>query len=207
MDKNTTILEAQWMEKEIPRIQHELEALRKLEQDLLTTPLDTVSTAYTETYRAQQRRAHPYYHRQRRVVPTKNGYRERIAEVGWIAIGYRVLMAIIALLAIYVAYHNHQLGHTQRGIIWSSVLLVLGIALAFAPMIASIYWERRARHNAELAAQAAQRSEVFMAEKQERQAQLVQCRARISKLDERLKTARLRLDELREELVRGNNDR
>jgi uncharacterized protein HemX len=140
------------------------------------------------------------------VIPTKNGYRERIAEAGWIAIGYRVLMAIIVLLAIYVAYHNHQQAYTQRGIIWSSVLLVLGIALAFAPAIASIYWERHARHNAELAAQAAQRSEAFMVEKQERQARLAQCRARISKLDERLKTARLRLDELREELVRGNHD-
>jgi hypothetical protein len=206
MDKSTTILEAQWMEKEIPRIQKELDALRKLEQDLLTTPLDTVSTVYTETYRAQQRRAYPYYHRRRRVVPTKSGYRERVAEVGWIAIGFRVLILVIVLFAIYIAYHNHQLGNTQKGIIWGSVLLVLGIALSFAPIIGSIFWERRARQTAELAAQAAKRSQAFLSEKRDRQEQLAKCRARMSELDERLQTARVRLDELRAELVRGNHD-
>jgi type VI protein secretion system component VasK len=125
--------------------------------------------------------------------------------VGWIATAFRVLLLVIVLLAVYVAYHNHRLGHTQRGIIWSSVLLVLSIALAFVPMVGSVLWERRARQNAELAARAAQHSEAFLSEKRDRKARLAQCRARISELDERLKTARVRLDELRAELVRGNH--
>ena len=67
MDKSATILEAQWMEKEIPRIKEELAALKKLEQELLTTPLETVSRAYSDAYRTAQARGHLFYRRRRRV--------------------------------------------------------------------------------------------------------------------------------------------
>jgi hypothetical protein len=205
MDKSATILEAQWMEKEIPRIKEELSALKTLEQELLTTPLETVSSAYQETYRAKQERAHPFYNRRRSVKPTRYGYRERMVEAGWIAIGFKVLMVIITALAVYVAYHNHQTGHSQQGIVWGSVLLVVGIALSFAPMVGSFFWERRARQSAERAASEARHSEAFLAEKQERQARLQQCQGRIAELDERLRSARLRYDELRRILTKGNH--
>jgi hypothetical protein len=205
MDKSATILEAQWLENEIPRIKEELAALKALEQELLTTPLDTVSTAYTNTYRAEQRRAYPFYHRRRRVVPTKRGYRERMVESGWIPIAFRVLMVLIAGWAVYIAYHNHQMEQTQRGIVWASVLLIIGIALSFAPMVGSYFWERRARANAETVAQAARQSKAFLEEKQDRRAQVVQCQERVAELEERLQYARIRYDELRQELTGGNH--
>jgi hypothetical protein len=205
MDKSATILEAQWMEKEIPRIKEELATLKELEQDLLTTPLETVSSAYTNAYRAQQQRAYPFYHRRRRVVPTKQGYRERMVEVGWIAIAFRVLMVGIAGYAVYTAYHLDQIEQTQKGIIWGSVLLIVGIALSFAPMVGAYFWERRARRNAEAIAQAARQSEAFSQEKQDRQTKLTQCQERVVELEERLKYARIRYDELRQELTGGNH--
>jgi len=205
MDKSATILEAQWMEQEIPRIKEELAALKELEQELLTTPLETVSNAYTNAYRAEQQRAHPFYHRRRRVVPTKQGYRERMVELGWIAITFRVLMVIIVVYAVYVAYQNHQMEQTQRGIIWGSVLLILGIALSFAPMVGAYFWERRARQNAEAIAQAARQSAAFLTEKEDRQAKLTQCQQRVVELEERLEFARIRYDELRQELTGGNH--
>ena len=205
MDKNSTILEAQWMEKEIPRIKEELAALKELEQELLNTPLETVSSAYTNAYRAEQQRAYPFYHRRRRVVPTKQGYKERMVEMGWIAIAFRVLMVIIAVYAVYVAYHNQQMERTQRGIIWASVLLIVGIALSFAPMIGAYFWERRARENAEAIARAARQSAAFLAEKQDRQTKLTQCQERVVELEDRLRFARLRYDELRQALTSGNH--
>ena len=57
------------------------------------------------------------------------GYRERKHEVGWFTILARVLIVLLVVLAVYVAYHNHQLGETQQGIIWGSVLLVAAIGL------------------------------------------------------------------------------
>lgn len=205
MDKSATILEAQWMETEIPRIQEELDALKMLEQDLLTTPLETVSNAYQATYRAQQERAYPFYHRRRTVRPTKSGYRERMAEVGWIAVGFKVLMVAIAALAAYIAYHNHQIGQSQRGVIWGSILLVVGITLSFAPMVGSFFWERRARQHAQQAAEQARQSEAFLRERRDRQSKLQQCQARVAELTERLRSARTRYDELREMLTKGNH--
>jgi len=205
MDKNTTILEAQWMEREIPRIKEELAALKKLEQELLTTPLETVSSAYSSAYRAEQKRVNLFYRRRRRVVPTKYGYRERMVEVGLLPIAFRVLMVLFVALAVYVVYNSRQAEDTQRGIIWASVLMVVGIALAFAPMVTAFLWERRARRNAELVAQAARQSEAFLQEKQDRQEKLTQCRERVAELEERLRFARLRYDELRQALTSGNH--
>jgi hypothetical protein len=204
MDKSATILEAQWIEKEIPRIKQELETQKAKEQDLLTSPLQTVSSAYQETYRAEMRTATPFYRRARRVVPTRFGYKERTVEEGWIAILYRILMALIAALAVYVAYNNHRLGETQRGIVWASVLLVIGIALSFAPMVGAIFWERRARHNARAAAERARASESFRQERQQRQSALHAAQARIAELEDRLLQAELRYDELCEALIRGD---
>ncbi|MBN1641021.1 MAG: hypothetical protein JXA09_07285 [Anaerolineae bacterium] len=204
MDKSATILEAQWIEKEIPRIRQELTKLKAEEQALLTTPLETVSQAYQDVYRAEMRLAVPFYRRARKMVATRYGYKERTVETGWISVLYRVLMALLALLAIYVAYHNHQLGETQRGIIWASILLVIGIVLSFAPMVAAYLWERRARHNARLAAEDARASETFLQEKQTRQAALRKCQTRIAELEGRLHDAELRYDELCEALIRGD---
>ncbi len=205
MDKSNTILEAEWMEKEIPRIKEELSALRELEQELLTTPLETISSAYQDTYRGAQQRAYPFYHRRRRVVPTRYGYRERTAEDGWLAILFKVLMVLVAVLAVYVAFHNHQMERTQRGIIWASGLLVCGIALSFAPMLGAFFWDRRARQNAERAVQQIRQSDAFLQEKQERQEKLRQCRERTVELEERLQLARVRYDELRQILTKGNH--
>ena len=76
-DKSATILEAQWMEREIPRIDQELHDLQAAERELLTAPLETVRQAYTDAYRAGRKRAHPFYHRRRSVKATGGGYRAR----------------------------------------------------------------------------------------------------------------------------------
>ena len=204
MDKSATILEAQWIEKEIPRIKQELAALESTEQELLTTPLQTVSKAYQDVYRAEMRLAAPFYRRGRKMVATRFGYKERTAETGWIPILYRVLMALIALAAVYVAYHNHRIEEAQRGVIWAAVLLVIGLVLSFAPMVGAYFWERRVRQNARNAAARARTSETFQQEKQTRQSALYRCRTRIAELEERLHHAELRYDELCEALIRGD---
>jgi hypothetical protein len=205
MDKNTTILEAQWMEKEIPRIKEELAALKKLEQELLTTPLETVRSAYSDAYRASKERSRLFYRRRRRVIPTKYGYRERMVEAGLLSIVFRVLMVAFVALAVYVVYTNYQAENTQRGIVWASVLLIVGIALAFAPMVTAFFWERHARRNAERVAQTARSSAAFLEEKRDRQIKLSQCQERVAELEERLRFARLRYDELRQALTSGNH--
>lgn len=204
-DKSATILEAQWLEGEIPRISDELDALKKLEQELLTTPLETVSTAYQETYRTSHKRLGRFYRRQRRVVPTRYGYRERSVEVGWLPVAYKVLMAGLVVLAVYLVFRNHQLERTQQGIRWASALLITGIALAFAPMVGAFFWRRSARRRAEQAADEARQSEAFLHEKQDRQSKLYRCQDRIAELEERLRLARQRYDELRIVLTRGNH--
>ena len=204
-DKSATILEAQWMEQEIPRIKEELNALIKLEQDLLTTPLETVSTTYMDVYRTKQQQAYRFYHRRRRVTPTRNGYRERMAEAGWLTIVFRILIAAVAAFAVYTAYNYRQLEDIQRGITWGSVLLIVDIALAFVPQISAFVWERLARKAAERAAQEARQSEAFLKEKQERQIRLKQCQSRIAELQERLRFARVRYDGLRKALTKSNH--
>jgi hypothetical protein len=204
-DKSAIILEVQWMETEIPRIQEELDELKGMEQELLTTPLETVHQAYTSTYRAERKRAFLFYHRSRSVTPTRRGYRERMRDVGWFTILARLLILAAVALAVYVVYHNHQLGQTQRGVIWGSALLIVAMALAFAPALADLWWERRARRKAEVAVQEAKQSEAFFQEKHDRQVKLGQCRTRVADLQERLKFARLRLDELRKELTSSNH--
>jgi len=200
-DKSATILEVQWMELEIPRMEQELSELRTAEQELLTTPLETVHQAYTTTYRAERKRAHLFYHRRRTVAATSQGYRQRMRDEGWFTILARILIAAIVVWAAYVAYQNYREGSIQRGVIWGSVLLVLAIGLAFAPALADLYWERRARQMAEKAAQEARQSPAFVQERQDRQAQLDRCRRRIADLESRRQFAHARLDELRKELT------
>jgi hypothetical protein len=204
-DKSATILEAQWMEQEIPRIEQELNELRTVEQELLTTPLDTVHRAYTTAYRDERRRAHPFYRRRRTVAATAQGYRERMRDEGWFTLLARILIAAVVVLAVYVVFKNHRLGLTQRGVIWGSVLLVLGVGLAFAPPLADYMWERHARQVAEGIAQEARRSPAFLQERQERQARLEQCRKRMADLEARKKFAHVRLDELRKELTSNDS--
>jgi hypothetical protein len=204
-DKSATILEAQWMEREIPRIEQELRDLQAAEQELLTAPLETVRQAYTNAYRAGRKRAHPFYHRRRSVKATEGGYRARSRETGWFVILARILIALVVVAAGYVAYRNHQAGDTQRGVIWGSVLLMLALVLAFAPAVGDLLWDRQSRRAAERAAQEARQSASFFQERQERQAQLSQCRARIAELEERKRFAGLRLDELRKELTSSNH--
>jgi hypothetical protein len=205
MDKSTTILEAQWMEKEIPRIKDELEALKKLEQELLTTPLDTVSQAYTNTYRQDMERIHPFYHRRRSVVPTRYGYRQRMVDAGWVSVGFQVLIALLTALAIYVVYQNRQPEQLREGFITASILLIVNIVLSFVPMLGALLWERQARRKAEEAAQVARSSVAFVEEKQARQVRLDQCRVRQAELEERLEFAHARYDQLRQELTSGNH--
>jgi hypothetical protein len=200
-DKRATILEAQWMEQEIPRIQAELASLQKLEQELLTTPLETVNQAYTTAFRASRRRARIFYHRRRSVTPTRYGYRERMLDAGWLTAISRVLIAAAIVAAVYVAYRYNQLGDTRRGIIWGSVLLVTAIFLSVAPILGDFLLERRARRLAKRAAQEVRQTEAFLQERNERQTQLKQSRARTAELEERLKFAHVRLDELRKELT------
>ena len=203
-DKSVTILEVQWMEGEIPRIEQELSELNKMEQELLTTPLETVHQAYTTTYRAERQRAQPFYRRRRTVAATSHGYRQRMRDEGWFTILARVLIAAIVVLAVYVAFQNYQEGTIQKGVIWGSALLVLSIGLAFAPALADLFWERHARRVAENAAQEARRSPAFAQERQERQSQLERCRQRIAELESRRNFAHARLDELRKELTSNN---
>lgn len=205
MDKSTTILEAEWMEKEIPRIREELAALKNREQTLLTDPLESVSNAYQAAYRESMASIAPFYRRRRRVVPTRYGYKERMAEAGWLSIAYKVLMTLLAALAVYVAYTSHQAGHTQRGIIWASVLLAAGTVLSFVPMLGAYLWEREARHRAERAVAQARDSQAFQREKQERRTALRECQLRVSELEERLRIAQLRYDQLRAALTHGNH--
>jgi hypothetical protein len=205
MDKSTTIHEAQWMEREIPRIRQELSTLKEQEQVLLTAPLETVSDAYQTAYRKAVEGMVPFYRRRRRVVPTRYGYKERMAEAGWLSIAYKVLMAVLAALAVYVAYNGHKAGHTQKGIMWASVLLAVGIVLSFAPMFGAYLWERAARQKAERTAEQARESEAFQCEKEKRRTELRGCQSRIAELEERLRFAQLRYDELRDALTRGNH--
>jgi hypothetical protein len=205
MDKSTTILEAEWMEKEIPRIRDELATLKKREQMLLTAPLESVSNAYQAAYRQAMDSIAPFYRRRRRVVPTRYGYRERMAEAGWLSIAYKILMTLLAALAVYVAYTSHQAGHTQRGIIWASVLLAAGIVLSFAPMLGAYLWEREARHRAERAVAEARESQEFLQEKAERRTALRECQLRVAELEDRLRVAQRRYDELRAALTHGNH--
>jgi len=200
-DKSAIILEAQWLEKEIPRIERELVELREQEQQLLTTPMETVSRAYTNAYRTERRRAHLFYHRRRAVTPTRYGYRERMRDVGWLASLMRVLIVATVAWAAYIVYHNHQLEQLQRGVIWGSVLLIVAIGLALVPTTVDQLWERRARRAAQQAADQARQSEAFLQEKAERQAELRRCRERIDKDTEQLQLAWQRLDELRQELI------
>jgi hypothetical protein len=204
-DKSATILEAQWMEREIPRIEEELRDLQAAEQELLTAPLETVRQAYTDRYRAGRQRAYPFYHRRRSVRATAGGYRARTREAGWFVILARILIALAVFAAGVVAYRNHHAGDTQKGVTWGSVLLIVGLALAFAPAVGDLIWDRQSRQAAEQAAQEARQSIEFQQEKQERQVQLSQCRARLADLEERKKFAGLRLDELRKELTSSNH--
>jgi len=204
-DKSATILEAQWMEREIPRIEKELRDLQAAEKELLTAPLETVRQAYTDTYRAGRKRAYLFYHRRRSVRATGGGYRARTREAGWFVILARILIAVAVVAAGYVAYHNHQAGDTQKGVTWGSVLLMVGLALAFAPVLGDLIWDRQSRRAAELAAQEARQSAEFLQERQDRQLELSQCRARMADLEERKQFARLRLDELRKELTSSNH--
>jgi uncharacterized protein HemX len=126
-------------------------------------------------------------------------------DVGWFTIAARILIVAIVVLAVYVVYRNHQAGQTQRGVIWGSVLLIVAMGLAFAPVLADHWWERRARQKAEDAAEQARQSEAFLREKEDRQVKLKQCAARIADLQERLVFARLRLDALRKELTSTNH--
>lgn len=203
-DKSATILEAQWMEKEIPRMEEELQILKELEQELLTAPLETVNQAYTSTFRAARKRAYPFYHRRRSVTPTRYGYKERMVDVGWFAAVARVLIVVVAVLAVYFTYY-HRLEDTRRGIIWGSALLVAAIVLSVAPPLADYAWERLARRKAQRAADTIRQSKAFLQEKQERQARLEQGRARASNLEERIRFAYIRLDELRKELTSNNH--
>jgi hypothetical protein len=204
-DKTAIILEAQWMENEIPRMENELARLMESEQNLLTAPLETVSRAYTDTYRAERRRAHPFYHRRRSVAPTSHGYTERMADVGWFALLARLLILATIGLAVYLVYQGHRLGDLSRGVVWGSVALILAIGLAFVPAFGDQLWEQRARRRAESAAREARQSEAFLREKQDRQGQLTQCRTRAAEVEERLKFARARLDELRKGLTTTNH--
>ena len=204
-DKSATILEAEWMEREIPRIEQEMHDLKAVEQELLTSPLETVRQVYTDAYRAGRKRAYPFYHRRRSVTTTGAGYRTRNREAGWFVVLARVLIAAVVLAAGYVAYTQHQAGATQKGVIWGSVLLMLALGLSFAPMLGDLIWERQSRRAAELAAQEAHQSPAFLQERQERQAKLGQCRARLADLEERKRFAGLRLDELRKELTSSNH--
>jgi hypothetical protein len=204
-DKSATILEAQWMEQEIPRIEQELAQLKDKERELLTAPLATVTHAYTGAYRSERGRAHHFYRRRRSVTPTRYGYRERQLEVGWFVLLSRILIVAAAALAIYVAYHNHQIGETQRGIIWASVLLVIALGLAFAPALVDQLWERHARRTAQKAAAQARESDTFRQEKDERHTELRQVRTLLQESEERLKFARVRLGELRRELTSSNH--
>ena len=83
-DKSATILEVQWMELEIPRMEQELNELRTVEQELLTTPLETVHQAYTTTYRAERKRAHLFYRRRRTVAATAQGIPSAYARRGMV---------------------------------------------------------------------------------------------------------------------------
>jgi ABC-type multidrug transport system fused ATPase/permease subunit len=200
-DKSATILEVQWMELEIPKIEQELNELRAMEQELLTTPLETVHQAYTTTYRNERRRAQFFYRRRRTVAATAQGYRQRMRDEGWFTILARILIAAIVIWAVYVVFSGYREGNIQRGVIWGSVLLVLAVGLAFAPALADLYWERRARQMAESAAQETRQSPAFLQERQDRQAQLEHCRRRIAELESRHTFAHARLDGLRKELT------
>jgi len=204
-DKSATILEAQWMENEIPRMEAELAKLKETEQDLLTAPLETVSRAYTDTYRAERRRAHPFYHRRRSVAATSQGYAERLADVGWFALLARLLILATVGLAVYLVYQGHRLGDLPRGVVWASVALLLAIGLAFVPSFVDQLWEQSARRKAESAARAVRQSEAFLREKQDRQDQLTHCRTRTAEVEERIKFAHIRLEELRKGLTTTNH--
>jgi hypothetical protein len=204
-DKSAIILEAQWMEQEIPRIEQELDALQRLEQELLTTPMETVSQIYTSTYNNERQKARPFYHRRRSITPTRYGYKERMLDVGWFTVFARILILAAIVWAGYIAYDLHRQEETTKGVIWGSVVLVVAIGLAFVPAFGDEIWERVARTKAEKAAQEAQQSEAFEQEKQQRHAKLQQCRARITELQERLTFSRHRYEELRRELTRHNH--
>ncbi len=204
-DKSTIILEAQWMENEIPRIENELDALKKIEQDLLASPIEAINQAYTETYNAIRKRAYPFYHRRRTVTPTRYGYKERMLDVGWFSILAQVIILVGVVWAGYIVYTNHQQGDMVKGVIWGAVVLLIAIGFAFVPAFGDELWERRARRQAEAAAQQARQSPAFQIEKQSRQKKLQQCRARMAELEERLKFSHLRYDELRRQLTSGNH--
>jgi hypothetical protein len=205
MDKSGTILEAQWMEREIPRIEQELTDLQEAEQALLTAPLETVRQAYTAAYRAERQKAHRFYHRRRSVKSARQGYRTRNREVGWFSLLARILIVVAAVAAVYLVWESRQQENIQSGLIWGSVLLLVALGLAFVPALADLLWERRARQTAEAAAEEARQSPEFLQEKQDRQVRLQQCRARIADLHERLGFARIRLDELRKDLTSSNH--
>ena len=79
------------------------------------------------------------------------------------------------------------------------------LAVGLSARLRQIKLRRRARQNAELVAQAARQSEAFLEEKQDRQEKLIQCQERVAELEERLRFARLRYDELRQALTSGNH--
>ncbi|MBN1581391.1 MAG: hypothetical protein JXA89_11880 [Anaerolineae bacterium] len=204
-DKSAIILEAQWMEQEIPRIEQELGALQKLEQDLLNTPMETINQVYTSTYNNERQKARPFYHRRRSITPTRYGYKERMLDVGWFTMFARILILAAIVWAGYIAYNLDRQGDTTKGIIWGLIVLVVAIGLAFVPAFGDEIWERVARKKAETAAREAQQSEAFEQEKQQRQNKLQQCRTRIAELQERLTYSRHRYEELRRELTRHNH--
>lgn len=204
-DKSAIILEAQWMEKEIPRIESELAALKKLEQDLLTTPIESINRAYTETYNAIRKKAYPFYHRRRTVVPTRYGYKERMLDVGWFTVLAQLIILAGVIGAGYIFYTSYRQEDLTRGVIWGAVVLVVAIGFAFVPAFADELWERYARRKAEAAAQLARQTQAFQIEKQTRQTKLQQCRARMLELEERLQASRRRYDELRRLLTLGDH--
>ena len=139
-DKSAIILEAQWMEQEIPRIEQELGALQKLEQELLTTPMETINQVYTSTYNSERQKARPFYHRRRSITPTRYGYKERMLDVGWFTVFARVLILAAIVWAGYIVYDLDRQDDMTKGIIWGLVVLVVAIGLAF---LLGLFFQRK----------------------------------------------------------------
>jgi len=64
-----------------------------------STAVSFVSNAYQAAYRESMASIAPFYRRRRRVVPTRYGYKERMAEAGWLSIAYKIVMTALAALA------------------------------------------------------------------------------------------------------------
>ncbi len=205
MEKSTIILEAQWMEKEIPRIEEEMAALKKLEHELLNSPLEMVQQAYNSTYQAERKKAHPFYHHRRSVRPTRYGYKERMLDVGWFTLLARLFILAALAGAVYVVYTGYLRENLTSSLLWGLVIVVVAIGLAFLPAFGDEMWERYARSKAEQAAKAVQQTDAFAQETQSRQRKLLQCRKRMAELEERLKFSVVRYEELRRQLTRADH--